>query len=175
MPQWTQETDLSLANHPKHISVLAIVLTPTDRNTPIPGGFDNISQIIRRADRSTGIQFRPTHTECTGKDFRHGCPPKFASRMRDYDGPTERTSSDCNRWRRRPNMPELNNELRNPIGGAQAFDDKEMGKNAPWSKSEICFAEQEIGVLRVGLYQVITQQPFHSPRRIPRTGAIIQE
>src|SRR5687767_6359721 len=90
--------NFGLANDPEHIRVLAVFFTPTNCRAPIPCSLNEITQIICRADRAAGIQFPPTHTERTSKDFRHGIPPKFVNRMLNENSPTKRTSLDFTRY-----------------------------------------------------------------------------
>src|SRR5215207_3118192 len=71
MTQWMHKSNFGLANDPEHIRVLAVFFTPTNCSSPIPRSLNKITQIIRRADRSAGIQFSPTYTERTSKDFGH--------------------------------------------------------------------------------------------------------
>src|ERR671912_982538 len=95
MPQGTLETDLGFADHPEHIRVLTIVYIPANGSTPIPGGFHEITQIIRRADRPAGIQLPPSHTECTTKDFGHETPPKLVVDFIQFQPEKKRRFEKC--------------------------------------------------------------------------------
>ena len=66
-----QKIDFRFTDHPEYIGISAVVHIHARRNAPILCGLDKIAQLIRRADRTAGIQLPPTHTERTSKDFRH--------------------------------------------------------------------------------------------------------
>ncbi len=65
--------------------------------------------------------------------------------------------------------------LRNPIGPKETLNDKKVGWDTARSKSQIGLAEEEIRVIVVRLYEVISQNPLYGVTWIARAMSIVKE